>query len=383
MSDKLDWLNRHYILFEHKTVVDAVNAGVYQVPPFVLENFGDVNSCEVLIGKLDSMGKQKEACDLMAGIMHKRAAIWWGYRCMLDLLEELAQVPENEASRDNEKQAAEELMPEGLEVPPVPISQKEIEEFFENQKKALERIEELKAQIPDEIKQLFDKAFAEINAKIKKEAGQSPLEVLEETRRQYDDQSSDDGDADVDVPIESKMKKVKEEIAKHQKEMMERIKSVFPEVPPSYTERITVSAYDAVWSWIAVPNEANSQRCLKAGNELPKEPIGLLALSAFWSFGNVSPNPEVFVPTPAGLPGKGLSNFLVKCALQKGGTKDFNERYKTYLQLGLEVASGRSTWADDVAKKRAPHAPYMNFKASDAEELGQGRFRQQPAKDVY
>jgi hypothetical protein len=109
MADKLDWLGKHLVLIRHLTVADAVSLEAYKIPPDLEDLFAGVSAAEEMVFKLASQGKHKNACELMAYIAHRRATVWWGYRCVCSLNEELRLKPPEDS--DFEKP---------LEPPPIP-----------------------------------------------------------------------------------------------------------------------------------------------------------------------------------------------------------------------------------------------------------------------
>ncbi|MBR4126295.1 MAG: hypothetical protein IKR09_01795, partial [Alphaproteobacteria bacterium] len=112
----------------------------------------------------------------------------------------------------------------------------------------------------------------------------------------------------------------------------------------------------------------------EVGNECPDTPAGLLSLCAFWAGGNLMPEGEQVVPTPAGLAANGISQVLLMCALHKGGTRKLKERYEHYFDLGVEVLTGENNWeesviegaplhrADDNGRQDFPASSYRRWK---------------------
>jgi hypothetical protein len=124
----------------------------------------------------------------------------------------------------------------------------------------------------------------------------------------------------------------------------------------AFEKALRESALSAVYQWIVAPDGENSQKCLEIGNQCTQHPEGLLALSAFWAFGNMGP-PDLaqVIPTPAGLAANGIDKTLLMCALADGGTRKLEERYERYFNLGVEVLSGKDNWGESLADSKAPH----------------------------
>ena len=136
------------------------------------------------------------------------------------------------------------------------------------------------------------------------------------------------------------------------------MQSVFPEVSlQMMTDRKKRSdaAVQAVYRWVAAPDEVNSRLALECGNQAPGTPEGMLAYTAFWSFGDMAPEGKIIIPTPPELPGTGLNSALLMMAMAPGGTRKAPERYEVYFSLGMEVVLARNLWPDALTEVNAPH----------------------------
>jgi hypothetical protein len=140
-----------------------------------------------------------------------------------------------------------------------------------------------------------------------------------------------------------------------QKETVDTIKSVLPPKAPAHEKKVRDNALGAVYRWVAAPDDPNSKACLDIGNECPDTPAGLLALTAFWSFGNMMPGGDTVVATPPGLAANGLCQTLLLSALHKGGVRKPKERYEEYFNLGIDVLTGKDTWVESLVDGKAPH----------------------------
>lgn len=144
-----------------------------------------------------------------------------------------------------------------------------------------------------------------------------------------------------------------------------QIKGNFPEMFPPTPEsaavfaaqkkKIQEDALNAVYGWVVAPDEGNSQKALSAGNAAASMPEGLLAYTAFWSFGNLVPEAKTVIQTPPGLAATGLKSVLLMLALTPGGIRSKEERYEHYFSLGIEVARGANLWAKSLEDISYPH----------------------------
>ena len=158
------------------------------------------------------------------------------------------------------------------------------------------------------------------------------------------------------------------------KETLDTIHAVIPPKVPAHETKMRDDALQAVYRWIVAPDGVNAKKALDIGNECPDTPAGLLALTAFWAGGDLMPETEQVVPTPAGLAANGICQVLLMCALHKGGTRKLKERYEHYFELGVDVMTGKNNWeesiVDDGAKKaksdkKSKQSAYQRWKPTN------------------
>jgi hypothetical protein len=352
MADKLDWLNQHLTFIRYLTVNDAADQEGYKIRPDLAEHFVGVAGAEDMVFKLARLEDYKSACELLAYIAHRRAGVWWGYRCVLSLLEELAVNPA--ADRD----IAEIGASFDLEAPD--WAKAEIPEpdptILEQAQAQLARLHEenqrLRAQADPAMLQLVEEAVEVAFGEFKRVYGIHPLDLIKKLGERLND---DQDRIDPNSPILVETKKLKEQIQAARKEAVETIKAALPPKVPEHEKKLRDNALDAAYRWVVAPDGENSQKCLDAGNECPDTPAGLLSLSSFWAFGNLLPAGDQVVPTPPGLAANGLAQTLLMCALHKGGFRKVKERYERYFVLGVEVLSGRDNWDASLAAGLPPH----------------------------
>jgi hypothetical protein len=350
VADKLDWLDKHLILVRYLTVSDAAELENYKIRPDLAGLFADVDSAEEMAFKLAKVEKYKDACELLAYIAHKRAGIWWGYQCVLSLLEELAVNPVVE--RDIAGIAAEfkVTVPDFAKVKlPDPPDTSELDAS----------LAELRAKAADMRKhadpvmmKTVDDAIAVAFDEFKKVHGMDPIELVKKVQ-----QRSGEGTFKIDPnsPAFKARDELRAKLQTIQKQTVDMIKSVIPPKVPKHEKKLRDNALSAVYRWIVAPDEVNSKACLDIGNTCPDTPAGLLSLSAFWAYGNLMPGGEQVVPTPPGLAANGLNQTLLKCALHKGGTRKVNERFEIYFNMGADALSGRDNWAETLRDGVPPH----------------------------
>ncbi|MFP3040549.1 hypothetical protein LQZ19_01895 [Treponema primitia] len=350
MADKIDWLNRHLVLLRYLAVADAAEKEGYKIPPQEEELFALNPGAEDAVFHLADKGNFKEACALLAYIAHRRAAIWWGYRCVLSLLEELRQNPA--VDRDIADIAADftVTVPDWakIELPPPPdtspLSAQVADLRAQNK--------EMEALVNPEILKLVRDAVEVAFQEFKKIHGIHPIDLAKKLGERINEPRVV---IDPASPIFKAEAELKAQLAAVQKETVETIKAVLPSKVPAHEKKLRDNALSAVYRWVAAPDAENSQKCLDIGNECADTPAGLLCLSGFWAYGNLMPLGEQTVPTPPGLAANGLNQVFLLSALHKGGTRKVKERYEEYFRIGVEVLTGADNWETSLASGKMPH----------------------------
>lgn len=359
MADKLEWMNKHFVLMRYKTVQEAVEKEKYKLRPDLAEFVtADPMGAEDFVYHLQEKGKFKEACDFLSYIMHRRAAIWWGYNCMLSLVAELEINPAVERDIADIGAPKEMEVPEWAKFPPeleaeLAAADAETNQHVNKIKSGIDSlVGEMQKAIPPEVQNIFDEMFGVVNDKFKAEHGLGVMDLLQKVAARAGQNAVE---IDEKSPIFLEVEKLEKEIEEKRKETIELIKSVLPPKMPEHQKKLRDNAMQAVYRWVVAPDEGNSQAALDIGNECPDQPAGLLAMAAFWSYGNLTPEGKQVIQTPAGLAANGINSALLQAALHQGGTRKYKERCEHYLELGLQVIRGENMWDEALAEKVSPH----------------------------
>ena len=359
MADKLDWLGKHLILIRHLTVADAASLEAYQVPPDLEDLFEGTSAAEEMVFKLARLGKHKNACELMAYIAHRRAGVWWGYRCVCSLNEELRLKPPEDF--DLEKPLEPPPIPDyfNIEVPkPDPALSAALDAAVAEAKGEAAAVPvdpAMKKYVADGVEQAF-RAFEEAN-------GIHPMALLKTLGERM---KQDPYAISPDSPIFRMEKELHARLDGQREKIIAEVKAAHAAVGldsplnknpkrAAHKQKLKDKALDAVYRWVAAPDGVNAQKCLDAGNACAGEPGGLLSLSAFWAFGNLAPQLDQVIHTPPGLAANGLDKVLLMCAVQQGGTRKIAERFEHYFNLGVAVLSGKDNWEESLASGIPPH----------------------------
>ncbi|MDR1030429.1 MAG: hypothetical protein LBL76_06105, partial [Treponema sp.] len=333
MADKLEWMNKHLVVVRYTSIKEIGEKENYTIRPDLAELFVGVDNAETMVFKFAGVGRYKCAGELMAYIAHRRAAVWWLYRCVCSLMEELVLNPAGERDiatigADIEKGPE---VPEFAKVkPPEPDPEK-----IASMKATLAQMEvdyqKARAAADPVMLGLVEEAMEVAFQEFKGVHGIHPMDLIKKLGARLNE---DPHPIDPNSPIFQEAAKLKAQLAAVQKETVATIKSVLPPKIPSHQKKISDNALAAVYRWVVVPNQENAQRCLEVGNECPDQPGGLLSLSAFWASGNLMPTGDQVIPTPPGLAANGLVQTLLLCALAPGGVRKVKERYAEYFRLG-------------------------------------------------
>jgi hypothetical protein len=352
MADKLDWLNRHLILIRYLSVEDAIEKEAYKIRPDLAECFAGVRGAEEMVFKFARLEDYKSACELLAYIAHRRAGVWWGYRCILSLLEELKENPAADRDIADIATSFETTVPDFAKVE-LPQTPPEVEEQVQAALAASrEQLAEARSKIDPELLKYVEDAVEVAFQEFKRVHGIHPRDLLKKLAERC---KEDPYKIDPNSPLYVEAAKLKAQIQGVRKETVETIKAVIPPKAPEHEKKVRDKALDAVYRWVVSPDNANSQKCLDIGNECPDTPAGLLSLSSFWAYGNLMPMGEQVIPTPPGLAANGLVQTLLLCGLHKGGTRKVKERYEAYFKLGVEVLGGADNWEKSLAEGTPPH----------------------------
>jgi hypothetical protein len=352
MADKLDWLNKHFTVVRYTSISELQAKENYKIRPDMEGFFAGVEGTETMTYKLADAGKWKDACELMAYMVHRRAGIWWGYRCALSLMEEILLNPAGERDIATIGINMEPEVPEfaKIELPePDPAIQAQFDALLAETRGM---VKDANAQLDQNMLHYVEESVEIAFQEFKKIHGVHPIDLLKQIGAQL---TQPRYQIDPASPIIVEAAKLKAQLAAMQKDTVATIKSVLPPKVPAHQKKLSDNALSAVYCWVAAPNEENSRHCLDVGNECPDQPGGLLSLSAFWAFGNLMPAGEQVIPTPPGLASNGLVQTLLLCALAPGGVRKVKERYAEYFRLGVEVLTGADNWDFSLVESKMPH----------------------------
>ncbi|MFP3089603.1 hypothetical protein LQZ21_04685 [Treponema sp. TIM-1] len=352
MADKLEWMNKHLTLIRYLTLEDAAEKEGYKIRPDLAEHFVGVRAAEDMVFKLARLGDYKSGCELLAYIAHRRAGVWWVYRCILSLLEELAINPAVDRDIAEIGTSFDMKVPEWAKVEIPKATPAQIEQMNAMLEQARAERAAARAKLDPEMLKFVEDAVEVAFQEFKRVHGIHPMDLLKKAAARV---GEDPYQLDPNSPIFVETKKLKEQIQAVRKETVETIKAVIPPKVPEHEKKLRDNALTAVYRWVVAPDEPNSKACLDIGNECPDTPAGLLSLSAFWAFGNLMPGGDQLVPTPPGLAPNGLVQTLLMCGLHKGGTRKVKERYEVYFNLGVDVLGGKDNWEASLAEGRPPH----------------------------
>jgi hypothetical protein len=352
MADKLDWMNKHLVLLRYITVSDAAEQENYKIRPDLAAFFVGETVAEETAFKLAKAENYKDACELLAYICHRRAGVWWVYRCVISLLEELRVNPAADRDIADIATSFETTVPDFAKVEMPKPDPKVMEQMSATIGELEAQHAQFRAQADPEMLKFAEDAVEVAFQEFKRVHGIHPMDMLKKLVAQLGEEHNT---IDPNSPIFAAADQLKAQLQTVRKETVDTIKSVIPPKVPAHEKKVRDNALSAVYRWVVAPDEVNAKRCLDVGNECPDTPAGLLSLSAFWAFGNLMPGGAQTIPTPPGLAANGLTQTLLMCALHKGGTRKVKERFEIYFNLGVDVLSGKDNWDESLVDGKAPH----------------------------
>ena len=344
MSDKLNWMNRHFVLLRHKTLNDVCQIEGYKIRPDLQSFFDGKTVAEDIVWDFADAGRWKCAYELLAYMAHRRAAVWWGYQCVLSLVDELKQVPAEERDIDSIATSFKPEVPEFAKIEPAkptPEQVKEAQAALDKMKQEVASLRELADPAAlAEVEEALDYAFG----LFKKRHGMTPIEMVQKAVEMEKNKMQ----VSPDSPIFKAADELKSKLQTVRKETLDTIHAVIPPKVPAHAAKMRDNALQAAYRWVVAPDSVNSKKALDIGNECPDTPAGLLSLCAFWAGGDLMPETEQVIPPPAGLAANGICQVLLMCALHKGGTRKLKERYEHYFDLGVDVMTGKNNWEQGI-----------------------------------
>jgi hypothetical protein len=336
-------------------MADAVGKEGYKVRPDLEELCAGVSGAEDMVFKFARVERYKCAAELLASIGHHRAIVWWAYRCVLSLLEELAVNPACDRDIADIGTSFEVTVPDFAKVQPPEPDPEDIAAINAQVAQLEADCKKMRSMVDPEVLRQVEEAVEVAYQEFKNVHGIHPVDLIKQLAEKI---KQDPYAIDPHSPIFQEAAKIKAQLGAIQKETVGTIKSVIPPKMPAHEKKVRDGALSAVYRWVGAPDEPNSKACLDIGNECPDTPAGLLSLSAFWASGNLMPGGEQVVPTPPGLAANGICQVLLMCALHKGGTRKLKERYELYFKLGVDVLSGADNWESSLTSESAPHEKF-------------------------
>lgn len=352
MSDDLKWLNQHFVLLRHVFISDAIEKEAYKIRSDLASLFEGKTNAEEMVWHFADIGRFKCACELLAYISHRRAAVWWLYNCILSLNEELAAVPAEEKDINTIAASFEPTVPDFAKIEPPKEDPEKTAAFEKMFADMTADYQKMRAQVDPDMLKFVEDGLEVAYTEFEKVHGIHPMDLFDKFAKKM---AEEQNPIDENSPIFKSVEQLKAQLQTVRKETLDTIHAVIPPKTPEHVKKISDNALQAVYRWVVSPDEINSKKALEIGNECPDTPAGLLALCAFWSGGNLLPGGDQVVPTPPGLAANGFCQVLLMCALHKGGTRKLKERYEHYFKLGVEVMIGKNNWDESVVNAEAPH----------------------------
>ena len=125
-----------------------------------------------------------------------------------------------------------------------------------------------------------------------------------------------------------------------------------------------ILAIEAVHRWIVLPSETNRRTCEHFGRVLGLGVSpGALAMAVFWSGGSMSAPDLPHVDPPPTLAAQVIAGTIQLAAVERDAV-NYLSRYRQFLALGLEIASGRNLWTPSGTLADRPERPRTHVNSS-------------------
>lgn len=110
MSDNLKWMNRHAVLLREPQWAGLAARENYRIRADLMPLFSAHPDSADLLEAFAERKLYREGCEFIARMAHRRAAVWWGYCCLLSLFEERQAVAAGRAAQKSPMDGLEGLM---------------------------------------------------------------------------------------------------------------------------------------------------------------------------------------------------------------------------------------------------------------------------------
>ncbi|QSH40747.1 hypothetical protein P0136_11660 [Lentisphaerota bacterium ZTH] len=384
--------DRPLIMLDFDTPQKAISKNAYEPDDDVEALITNNMTSEQLILVLREKNMLKEACDFIAHCVNRRVGVWWAYSCVEAINKEVEEEnkknpltfeekvkkevkgkiagwtdkTEIEALKkqyngkiDKFKQNLNRLDGPEIKDPDDPL--KELQELLKNKNsdKHLENANHefanfLSSVDPGQLhiaQRILDKAYANYEAK----HGINPMEEIRQKVRKaiLPEKIPEDSTIRDQVygKVEERIKDIRQYI---QSTMNKHFPLKIPGLPKTKRSKSKIdAALYAVKRWILTPTDENGKIALDSHKAAFQQPEGLCALAAYWSCANLTPGEKTQLVSPPGLYSSGIKNTIFMCAMKKGGSKKYEERYEEYFNIGIDCISGVKTWDKEWKNKPA------------------------------
>ena len=370
------------IFADKSSIEDLIRAKGYELPEHVESLLPTPKiSGELFLSILCQTGYTEEAVKLLACMINPRVGLWWVIRCYDAVKEDIR----NDFARDGKTPAQRRAAKVDAMVKEL-TDTSDIDKLVEEHKAFMADAEaKIKAEaeaakpvnpaeaIMNEITQILEDirkldipaemklpptpetevAFKQFEADLTSAIKQSMAAVLPAEEAPMPPEMERISGDNIFAKLKEKTDRVKPAIDKEMGKYFPLKLKGLPK-PPSQTS--LRAAVDAARRWLLVPSDENGRLACNAAIKAKSGPESMLAYAAFWSSA-VMVTETGEVPGNRALPPIGFTGVLSQLAQEEGGDLDYDARYLLFLRLGLECATGTSTWDINARETEHPKAP--------------------------
>lgn len=312
-------------------------------------------------------GKTEQAVNLLSACLIPRVGVWWAYLCLQLVQEDIRQDLAKDGCTPKERRQ------KGADALAAKLA--DTSDIEQDISERLQGIEQLRSELEEKVKnrdyltpdQRLEAKLNYVRQFLEQMRDALPQEVLGDPNApmpmedvvnqfkamalreldQYYDSLNPKPEPEHPLSFGPIYRAIEEKTQAIKPALDEEMSKHFPlklkGLPPKPSPAKKTAAVQAALRWLLVPTDENGQLACQAAIEAKSGPESMLAYAAFWSSTNLKTETGI-APTNPARPPLGISKTLLQLALLEGGEMDYDERYRHFLELGIECAEGTCTW---------------------------------------
>ncbi len=324
-------------------------------------------SGEMFLLILVHSGKIPEAVELLCHLITPRVGLWWALRCYHSVMDDIRRDFEKDglSPAERRKKRADDMVATLTDATDIQAMVTENEKLMDDELKKSEKlIDDMHPMSPAEVIAKKIAAFKQTIVELGLTAPPAPLTPPQlEAQKKIDlwieEQMSAKMAPYLEAPpaqLPPAMERVsgdrifaaiEEKTATIAPAVKKDMGKYFPlnikGLPPLPSQKKKTDAIAAAQRWLLAPTDVNGKLASEAAIAAQSGPEAMLAFTAFWCASNMVTDTGKIPANPALAP-LGISKTLYLLAMLEGGEKDYDARYREFLEIGIDCADSTSTW---------------------------------------